>query len=183
MAEVNNVITELPWLGKTIRIIHLLFEDDGKIPNNRLPLLLYRDVFGERNEKGAEWLENYFSSLNWSNSWRNGIYPFHHYHSTTHEVLGFYSGSALVHLGGERGKKIRINAGDIVVIPAGVGHKNLGSTDLGIVGAYPDGRSWDMNYGKEDERPKADMNIAVVPIPETDPIFGKEEGLTRIWVK
>lgn len=157
------------------------FKDDGEIPNNKFPLLLYRNAFSERNEKGAAWLEQIFLANNWSNSWRNGIFDFHHYHSVTHEVLGIYSGSALVHMGGEQGKKLTVTAGDIIVIPAGVGHKNLESEDLGVVGAYPGGMMWDMMYGKPGERPKADENIAAVPLPEQDPLLGRNKGLLRAW--
>src|ERR1700733_8564495 len=78
----------------------LFFKDDGKIPNSKFPLLLYRNAFDARGTDGAVWLEQQFAAGNWTNSWRNGIYNFHHYHSTSHEVLGIYSGSALVHLGG-----------------------------------------------------------------------------------
>lgn len=157
------------------------FEDDGKIPNNKLPLLLYKNAFEARGDAGAEWLEQRFSENNWTNSWRNGIFDYHHYHSNTHEVLGVYSGKALVQLGGEKGKKVEVSAGDVVVIPAGVGHKNLDSENFKIVGAYPNGRKQDMNYGKEGERPKADNNIAAVPVPDADPVFGKGEGVPKIW--
>lgn len=156
------------------------FEDDGKIPNNKLPLLLYRKAFNERGDSGAEWLEARFYKNNWKNSWRNGVYDFHHYHSTSHEVLGVYEGTALLHLGGEKGEKVNIYAGDVIVIPAGVGHKNLGSENLGIVGAYPNGSDYDINRGNRGERPAADKNIAAVPIPQTDPL-GIEGGLPNIW--
>ena len=160
--------------AKQMEIKQFHFKDDGKIPNSKYPLLVYKNAFSERNTAGAKWLEDTFASNNWTNSWRNGIYDFHHYHSTSHEVLGVYSGEALVHLGGEQGEKVNIKAGDIIIIPAGVGHKNLGSTDLGIVGAYPDGRSWDINKGLAGERPAADKKIAALPIPEADPLSGKE---------
>lgn len=156
------------------------FKDDGQIPNSHLPLLLYKNAFDARGAGGADWLEKTFSRHNWTNSWRNGIYNFHHYHSTSHEVLGIYAGTALVHLGGEQGQKIQVEAGDIIVIPAGVGHKNLGSEDLGVVGAYPDGRSWDLNTGKPVERPATDHNIAALPIPAMDPLTGST-GLPDIW--
>ncbi len=159
----------------------LFFKDDGLIPNSKLPLLLYKDVFTERGEKGASWLEQHFQQNNWSNSWRNGIFDFHHYHSITHEALGIYSGSALVHLGGEQGKKVEVNAGDIIVIPAGVGHKNLRSSELGVVGAYPGGMMYDLMRGNPDERPGADKNIAALPVPDSDPLLGKGNGLVRIW--
>jgi uncharacterized protein YjlB len=159
------------------------FKDDGTIPNSRFPLLLYKNAFTARDTDGAGWLEKIFAANNWTNSWRNGIYPFHHYHSTSHEVLGIYSGSALVHLGGEQGQKIEIHAGDILVIPAGVGHKNINSENLGVVGAYPDGRSWDINRGLPGERPRTDENIAALPIPTADPLQGPGIGLVNLWKK
>jgi len=187
--------TFLSWLGllamepvaARLRDINMIepeklhFKDDGQIPNSKYPLLLYRNVFNLRNDEGAEWLEKHFAANYWTNSWRNGVYSFHHYHSTSHEVLGVYSGEALLHLGGELGQKVKVQAGDIIIIPAGVGHKNLGSDNLGIVGAYPDGRSWDVNKGLPGERPKTDQNIAALPIPLTDPLRGKDTGLPTIW--
>lgn len=104
-----------------------LFKDDGIIPNSKYPLLHYQKAFTAVGATGATWLEQHFAKNNWTNSWRNGVYPFHHYHSTSHEVLGIYSGSAMLFLGGEKGEKIRVEAGDIVMVPAGVGHKNLGN--------------------------------------------------------
>ena len=161
--------------------VEMYFKDDGKIPNNKLPLLLYRNAFEARGTAGAHWLEQHFAENNWTNSWRNGIFAYHHYHSTSHEVLGLYSGTALVHLGGEQGEKVEIKAGDIIVIPAGVGHKNLESNDLGVVGAYPDGYTWDMNRGLPGERPQADKNIAALPLPSADPLLGKHAGLKELW--
>lgn len=156
------------------------FKDDGQIPNNTLPLLIYKNIFKERGEEAAAMLEEQFELNNWRNSWRNGVHDFHHYHSNTHEVLGVYSGKALLHLGGEEGEKLEVAAGDIIVIPAGVGHKNLESENFKIVGAYPDGREYDMNYGKEGERPAADENILKVPVPDTDPFFGRTKGVPKI---
>lgn len=158
-----------------------LFKDDGIIPNSKYPLLLYRDAFRGRGGAGAEWLERHFMENNWSNSWRNGIFTFHHYHSITHEVLGIYSGSALVHMGGEAGTKLTVVAGDIIVIPAGVGHKKLESESLGVVGAYPGGMMYDLMRGIQGERPGADENIERVPIPGEDPFLGRQHGLRNIW--
>jgi len=89
----------------------------------------------------------------------------------------------LLHLGGEQGEKVNVEAGDIIVIPAGVGHKCIShSGDFTVVGAYPNGLSPDLNKGEPGERPKADKNIAAVPFPTTDPLLGREEGLRKIWV-
>lgn len=159
----------------------LYFKDDGKIPNSRFPALLYQNAFSARDDAGAAWLEQQFVAHDWTNTWRNGIYVYHHYHSTAHEVLGIYAGTARLQLGGEQGQVVVVNPGDVIVIPAGVGHKNLESSHLGVVGAYADGRNWDMNLGAEGERPQADDNIAALPVPATDPLLGASAGLPEIW--
>jgi uncharacterized protein YjlB len=160
----------------------LHFADDGSIPNNRLPLLLCRNAFSRREQEAADWLESSFSRNNWTNSWRWGVYPFHHYHSNTHEVLAVFSGSALLHLGGELGEKVTVQAGDLIVIPAGVGHKCLShSAGFTVVGAYPNGLQPDLNRGEKGERPKTDQQIAGVLLPTTDPLAGSQKGLTNIW--
>ena len=81
---------------------------------------------------------------------------------------------------GTKEKKVTVSAGDIIVIPAGVGHKNLGSENLGVVGAYPNGMPVDLMRAQPGERPRVDENIAAVPFPETDPFLGKA-GLLNIW--
>jgi uncharacterized protein YjlB len=167
---------------KNDEIVHTVLKDDGVFPNNNLPLILYKGVIDFSEGEGPSIVEKLFRTNYWGSSWRNGIYGFHHYHSTAHEVLGVYSGSAKVQLGGEQGQTFEIEKGDIVLIPAGVAHKNLGSSmDFRVVGAYPEGQSWDMNYGKEGERPVADENIKNVPLPEMDPVFGESGPVTKLW--
>jgi uncharacterized protein YjlB len=159
----------------------IILEDKGSIPNSPFPLLIYRNAFSERGNKGAEWLENIFSSNQWTNSWRWRIYDFHHYHSNTHEVLGVFEGSAMLLMGGEGGKIFTVNPGDIIIIPAGVGHKCLEYTsDFEVVGAYPNGMSPDMKKGEKGERPFADLNISKVPLPPADPVYG-QGGLIHYW--
>ena len=157
--------------------------DNGLIPNNpRLPLLIYHNAIRLRDDDPASAVERILAGNKWGASWRNGIYPYHHYHSTAHEVLVVTRGSARVQLGGEKGITQKIHPGDVILIPAGVGHKNLGaSNDLEIVGAYPKGQDWDMNCGKRTERPRADQNIARVRLPETDPIYGADGPLLDYW--
>ena len=164
--------------------IHLL-EDDGAIPNNqKLPLLVYKAALNLPGQNQAATVEALFRANGWGGSWRNGIYSFHHYHSTAHEVLAVCRGSARVQLGGEKGPIFSVGPGDVILIPAGVGHKNLGaSADFLAVGAYPPGQSWDMNYGKAGERPTADQNIGQVPLPQTDPLFGSRGPLIDHWFR
>lgn len=184
------VISTLPF-AKINAMLHLdltpekfFFKDDGIIPNNKLPLLVYKNAFSQRGTNGADWLEAKFKSNNWYNSWRYGIYPFHHYHSITHEVLGVFQGSAKVHMGGPNGQIINIEAGDILVIPAGVGHKCIEhSDDFTVVGAYPNGMEWDLIKEEKDKHANSLTNIAKVPLPNADPILGKDGGTLMIWKK
>lgn len=163
--------------------IQLKFKDDGKIPNSPLPLLIYKNVFSEE-KADADFIKKHFADRNWSNSWKNGVYDYHHYHSNTHEVLGVYSGFATIQFGGENGEKISIEEGDAVAIPAGVSHKLIESSDdFGVVGAYPGGMEYDILKGDDGERPKAEENIKNVPIPDSDPVYGKVEGLLSLWGK
>lgn len=160
----------------------LTFQDDGIFPNSPLPLLLYRNAIAVETKSPASIFEQRFAENDWTNSWRDGVYTFPHYHSTSHEVLGVYSGAATLQLGGEHGKKIEVRAGDVIVIPAGVAHQNISaSADFGVVGAYPGGRRWDLLRGNPGERPKADHNIAALPMPDNDPTYGVEGPLRRIW--
>lgn len=122
------------------------------------------------------------ASNHWGNSWRNGIFDYHHYHSTAHEVLVAFSGWATVQFGGDSGTVQRIEAGDAVLIPAGVAHKRIESGGgFAVVGAYPWGQSWDLLIGKAGERPKADESIARVPLPKADPLFGPVGPLLGYW--
>ena len=99
------------------------FADDGKFPNSVLPVVIYRNVFKPDEKNLAAQFEQLFESNNWTNSWRDGIFTYHHYHSTTHEVMGVFKGNVKLHLGGEQGKIISMEKGDVIVIPAGVAHK------------------------------------------------------------
>jgi uncharacterized protein YjlB len=157
-----------------------LFADDGVFPNNRLPVLIYRAAI--KAGVKAPSFEELFEGHGWSSSWRNGLYSVHHYHSTAHEVLGIFQGWVTARLGGPRGQLIKLEAGDVVVIPAGVAHKNEGASgDFRVVGAYPDGTGPDMQYGKPGERPATDRQIAAVPLPTGDPVHGREGPLARLW--
>ena len=156
----------------------IILRDDGSFPNNPRPLLLYSKAVS--TNPGI--IEELFAGNDWPSAWRNGVYPYHHYHSTAHEALGVYSGSATIQFGGPKGEIVTIRAGDVAVVPAGVAHKCLESSpDFQIVGAYPLGQRWDMCYGEAGERPAADLNIAAVSDPDKDPIQGAGGVLPRLW--
>jgi len=113
------------------------------------------------------------------------MYSTTHYHSTTHEVLCIYSGSARLLFGGEKnpGKvEAEVKAGDMVVIPAGVGHRLMEDLEGGfqMVGSYPKGCSWDMCYGTAEE---GDMKEKVKSVKwlEKDPLYGDDGPV--LWSK
>ena len=163
----------------------IIIAAEGTFPNNEtLPLVLMQQVFDPTSRNMVRTIEEKIHENGWGGSWRNGIYSFHHYHSTAHEVLGLYAGNVKVRFGGPDGQAVQAEAGDVIIIPAGVSHKNLEqSSDFHCVGAYPAGQFPDMRYGKSGERPDVDKNISSVPLPEMDPVFGKNGPLTEIWQK
>ena len=177
--------TDLALL-KQDRKAHLLrFQDDGETPNNsRLAMILYRSPMRlpDRFDPAAIF-EELFASNGWEDSWRDGMYDFLHFHTHTHEVLGIARGTVRAEFGGAKGKTLDLKAGDVVILPAGTGHRRLkASKDLLIVGAYP------ANGGKYDEPEPEDMphkdalkSIARVRIPRADPVFGKDGPLKRLW--
>ncbi len=131
------------------------FADDGIVPNSALPLVVYRGALPEAGDRAA-FCEEMFARNGWPDSWRNGIYPYHHYHSTAHEVLGIACGRARVRLGGENGQSVELRAGDVVVIPAGVAHKReAASGDLLVIGSYPLGQDPDTCRAEPGTRDRA----------------------------
>jgi uncharacterized protein YjlB len=162
----------------------MLLRDDGTVPNNpKLPLIHYRSAVRLTNSKDpAAIFERLFESNGWKGTWRDGIYDYVHYHSNTYEVLGIARGEARVRFGGDKGKVIAVNVGDVVVLPAGTGHQRISaSPDLMVVGGYPTPKKYDECKGTTAERQKALKAIAKVPLPAKDPIYGEDGPLTDLW--
>lgn len=168
-------MTHAPRLIMPREIEQHLLLDDGLVPNNPCFLLtVYRGAFAAGDAQAERRIEALFASNRWSGGWVNGIYPFHHYHATAHEVLGLARGWAEVQFGGPKGPRVAVEAGDAVLIPAGVGHCWIdGSDDLSVVGAYPGGIDWDLKRATPAERLAALPLIAKVPLWPTDPITGE----------
>jgi uncharacterized protein YjlB len=157
------------------------FADDGAVPNNRLPFLVYKAAFDGRDLTSA--IEKTFRRNDWSHGlWHDGIYPFVHYHSQIHEVLGIAAGKARVRFGGSRGEELEVEAGDVAVLPAGTGHQRLSSSpDLLVIGAYPPDGHYDLCRGTSAEYARALTTIQRVPLPGTDPLFGADGPLVKLW--
>lgn len=160
-----------------------LLADDGLVPNNpTLPLIVMRSVFATAPDDPETALLQLFERNGWSNGWVNGIYPYHHYHATSHEVLGVACGTARVQFGGADGPILDVTPYQVIIIPAGVGHCRLSSSGgLSVVGAYPGGCDWDLKRATPEARLTALGEIVHVPLPASCPVGGKAGQLSELW--
>jgi uncharacterized protein YjlB len=159
------------------------FKDDGIIPNHpTFPLIIYRGAvsFPEDLDPAAVF-EDVFQKNGWGDAWRNGIYDYVHYHSKIHEVLGIARGSSRVQFGGKRGRKVKLKAGDVAILPAGTGHQCLSaSNDFLVIGAYPSSGKYDECTTAEDHE-RAVKTIPRVARPRKDPLYGEKGPVVSEW--
>jgi hypothetical protein len=95
-------------------VAHLL-APSGAIPNHpRWPLLIIRRRWPNPTPEDFEAL---FTRNGWPAAWRNGVFPFHHYHSNAHEGSGRLRGEVTVQFGGEGGVEVAARPGDVIVLP------------------------------------------------------------------
>ena len=184
-AKAKNQDSILAQSARDLKVVTAVLADDGTFPNNaQLPLLVYSQVLRPDTTRLSAGIRELFEGNHWGGSWINGVFAYHHYHSTAHEVLAVCAGQAELQLGGPAGVRQIVQTGDVIVIPAGVAHKNIESSpDFSVVGAYPRGQSPDLRYGNRDERPHTDKAIAALPLPDCDPVYGAGGPLTEYWAK
>jgi uncharacterized protein YjlB len=160
----------------------IVFADDGLVPNNPLPFLVYKRAVDVANAHPERTIEALFGANGWGDMWRNGVYDYLHYHATVHEALGVARGNAVVRFGGDKGQEIAIAAGDVAILPAGTGHQCLSaSADFCVVGAYPPGPPMQITRPTPENHAKALKTIPEVKVPKSDPVMGAEGPLTRLW--
>ncbi|WP_208560291.1 cupin domain-containing protein [Marinilactibacillus kalidii] len=169
-------------------IEQILLEESYPYPNNVLPAMLYPDAFKNIVEEhhAAEQVIERLARYQYTNAWVNGIFDYHHFHSNADEVLVCLAGEASVQLGGPSGKKVSFTQGDVLLLPPGMAHKRLkASKDFSIVGAYPNGQSFN-TYKKSDVKSKElfgkiKEEISHVAIPPLDPVQGDKGAIHTYW--
>ena len=169
-------------VSDSIEPLTFVFEDDGLVPNNPMPFLVYKGAVDVANGHPEKTIEGLFGANGWGAMWRNGVYDFLHYHATVHEVLGVARGHARVRFGGDRGKELEISAGDVAILPAGTGHQCMSAShDFSVVGAYPPGPPMHITRPTPENHAKALKTIPEVKMPKTDPVRGADGPLVRLW--
>ncbi len=159
---------------------YVLEAGDG-IPNNRFPLVVYRGALSS-DAVSADGCAGVFHGNGWQGTWLNGVFAYWHYHLHAHEVLGCISGSARVGFGGDHGIVADFNEGDVVIIPAGVGHKRMSQAPgFKVVGGYPPGQNGAVTNAGDVDLERAVRETAAVPVPASDPMWGAGEGLPKLW--
>lgn len=155
---------------------------DNGVPNNPLPLIIYPRAVPAEVEDIAGWFEETFAAHYWTPRWRYPIFPYTHYHPNTHELLGVAAGWAEVLFGGDNGRLVTLRAGDAVLIPAGVGHKQIAaSDDFLCVGAYPQAMQPETLRDDKSVLAQSQEKIRHVPLPQEDPLTGGEGAVTDFW--
>lgn len=163
-----------------VRVVAHLLAPSGAIPNHpRWPLLVYPQAVPNPTPEDFEAL---FTRNGWPAAWRNGVFPFHHYHSNAHEALGVYGGEVTVQFGGDGGVQVAARPGDVLVLPAGTGHKKISSRGaLGVVGAYPEGAKPDTCMSPFARTAKNVRDVLQAVLPAGDPVHGPGGPLFEYW--
>jgi len=172
----------MPVVRPDAKPLIFLFEDDGLVPNNRLPLLIYKQVIDFGSEKHEDAIEQVFSANGWGQMWRNGIFDYLHYHATVHEALGVANGNAMVRFGGDHGETLELASGDVAILPGGTGHQCLkASSDFSVVGAYPPGPKMQITRPTPANHAKALKTIPAIEMPERATLLAAKGPLVKLW--
>lgn len=159
---------------------HWMLNAHEWVPNNPdLPVLFYPAALDAQRDM-ANHAQALFLGNGWTGTWVNGVFDYQHFHTNAHEALAFVGGSALLMIGGPKGKTVKVRGGDVIVLPAGTGHCRIeASPDFLVVGAYPPDQHADMC--RDDQGAAGLKRIKQVKAPESDPIYGSSGPLPSAW--
>ena len=129
-----------------IQIVEI--HENKPFPNNSLPVLFYKGAAEKwlNQSNAAEAVLSHFERNGYGNGWVNGIFNYHHFHSTTHEALTCIAGEGSIQLGGPGQNIYTVTKGDVLLLPAGIAHKKIKATkNFQIVGLVVDVMDQDLN--------------------------------------
>lgn len=157
------------------------FEPDGGIPNSVLPLAFWRGRLpAEARDGGAA--TALFRRNGWQGTWVYTVFPYWHFHTRGHEALACVAGRARIGFGGDGGIEVDVEAGDVCVIPAGVGHRRLDSSgDFLMAGCYPPGQQGNIVRPGDLGEETIAREIGALALPGTDPVSGRADGVVEAW--
>lgn len=176
-------------LNSTPRVSALSFDPTDRVPNSSLPVVVYRRAFSlssvPTKPELAKMMAPYLGRNGWRLDWldSDAVYRYTHYHSTAHEVLAVVDEVAAIRLGGTQSREvIHVGPGDLVAIPAGVGHRRIsGGKDFCVAGLYPEDQQWDLLRATKADCAKAQANLGKVALPKADPFYGLGGPLMQHW--
>lgn len=173
-------------------------------PNSRLPVVVYRNALNNPSFESicaAMQTKDWVEGGHWTIA-KVDAAAVPHFHSNAHECYGVIRGTGHYLLGKSPidpdvdsngqpvGVKFTANAGDVFIYPAGVTHfVTQTEGEYEIVGLYSrsefnsDEHPWDSNdadksvEGTNEDRKRCER----VPIPERDPLYGREGPLLDLW--
>ncbi len=165
--------------------VSFVFPDDGAVPNNSLPFLIYKSAFEFEDRQPVDMIESVFKANNWGHQmWRNGVFDYLHYHATVHEVLGVARGRALVRSGAITARNLKSEKAMLLCCRPGTGHQCLSaSSDFLVIGAYPPGADMQITRPTAENHRKALKTIPKVALPKSDPVYGANGPLIKLWSK
>jgi uncharacterized protein YjlB len=158
-----------------------LADGDAVLVNPNLPVVILGGAF--EVGAGADAVRARLEGNGWGGAWTWRVFPYHHHHPNAHEALAVASGRAELMLGGPGGERVRVAAGDVLVLPAGTGHRQMeGSADFQVCGAYPPGQErYETIRGDGPHDGETLKRIRAVPLPDADPAFGPDGPLPKLW--
>lgn len=157
------------------QILALRIPANGGTPNNdRHPAIVASAALRPSPDDPAASIRRLFEANGWRGTWTWQVFRHHHFHPDAFEVLAVATGSAVLVIGGEAGRRLEVEAGDVLLLPPGWGHCMLSaSPDFTICGAYPPGQEdYTVSKSSEGYGEEALAEIAAVKVPQTDPVFG-----------
>ncbi|XXH00782.1 hypothetical protein Hte_007133 [Hypoxylon texense] len=171
--------------------LHYL-EETPWVPNSKLPIVVYRGALAHcENEDAVK------EALEANGGWKKGgawnAWFKAHFHPNAHECYGVVQGTSELSLGRspldppEKGMSLKVDRGDVIVLPAGVSHcSSTASSDYRFVVLFPTGAPrWVSVWFDQPMETVSDYKIQSqkVSLPSHDPIYGEGAGLVETWSK